>query len=136
MIEQGKSDCFSHSMGADDLAVIMYTSGTTGISEGVMLSNRNLLSNSDCFRHIVDTNMDQTLLVPLNHIFAIFANLNALTADRDIHIYLNLRYMLKDFQAAKSELLFVVPMLVKNMYALLWLEIQQPARMQERQCIF
>lgn len=125
MIEQGKSDCLSHTMGSDDLAVIMYTSGTTGISKGVMLSNRNLLSNSDCFRDFVDTNMDQTLLVPLNHIFAIFAHLNALTADRGIHICMNLRYMLKDFQAAKPELLFVVPMLVKNMYALLWQEIQK-----------
>lgn len=31
----------------DDVAVIIYTGGTTGLSKGVMLSNRNLLSNQE-----------------------------------------------------------------------------------------
>jgi len=39
-------------LGADDLATIVYTSGTTGRPKGVMLSHRNILSNCTVdYRH-------------------------------------------------------------------------------------
>jgi long-chain acyl-CoA synthetase len=37
---------------ADDIAIIAYTSGTTGVPKGVMLSHRNLLSNAQHFLQV------------------------------------------------------------------------------------
>jgi long-chain acyl-CoA synthetase len=56
----------------DDLATILYTSGTTGDSKGVMLSQANLVSNAiatdEAFEHHAS---DRKLCwLPLSHIFA------------------------------------------------------------------
>ena len=63
----------------DDLAVLQYTGGTTGIAKGAMLTNGNLLVNLDqvlavAASHIKDNTCVLTAL-PLYHIFAFTANL-------------------------------------------------------------
>ncbi|RBP53142.1 AMP-dependent synthetase/ligase [Arenicella xantha] len=54
---------------ADDLASIVYTSGTTGRPKGVMLSHRNMLSNAYSGMRSVPLHPDDCLLsfLPLSH---------------------------------------------------------------------
>lgn len=54
-----------------DLATIMYTSGTTGVPKGVMLSHHNLASNAEALIDLVKGEDDVVLLcwLPLSHIF-------------------------------------------------------------------
>ncbi len=56
----------------DDLATILYTSGTTGEPLGVMLSQRNLVTNAHGIAAAVKTSGDETRLgiLPLSHIYA------------------------------------------------------------------
>ena len=56
---------------ADDLAMIVYTSGTTGISKGVMLSHRNILSNAVACKSIITLRRTDRLLsiLPLAHTY-------------------------------------------------------------------
>jgi long-chain acyl-CoA synthetase len=55
----------------NDLATIMYTSGTTGVPKGVMLSHLNLASNAEALIDLVKGEDDVILLcwLPLSHIF-------------------------------------------------------------------
>lgn len=55
----------------EDLATIVYTSGTTGKQKGVMLSHKNILSNVLGAKIIIPVNENDELLsfLPLSHIF-------------------------------------------------------------------
>ena len=57
---------------ADELATILYTSGTTGRPRGVMLSHRNLASNAASAAETLRGGVEQTRLciLPLSHIYA------------------------------------------------------------------
>jgi long-chain acyl-CoA synthetase len=59
-------------LGPDDLATIMYTSGTTGNPKGVMLTHGNLLSNSVASVETSPRGADDVVLnwLPYSHIYA------------------------------------------------------------------
>jgi len=60
--------------GADELAVILYTSGTTGRSKGAMLSHGNMASNALTLREYWGWRSDDVLLhmLPIFHIHGLF----------------------------------------------------------------
>jgi long-chain acyl-CoA synthetase len=59
----------------DDIAVLLYTSGTTGFPKGAMLTNRNLISNVEATIKVINfTSRDRLLLfLPLFHSFSFTA---------------------------------------------------------------
>jgi long-chain acyl-CoA synthetase len=61
-----------HTGSDDDIAVFLYTSGTTGFPKGAMLTNRNLISNAQASREVMDiVHKDRFLLfLPLFHSFS------------------------------------------------------------------
>ncbi len=68
---RGKEPLPKADVGPDDLAEVMFTSGTTGEPKGTMLTHRNLLSNALACTQIFPIGPSQRLLsfIPLSHIF-------------------------------------------------------------------
>ncbi len=67
---------------SEDVAVLQYTGGTTGISKGAQLSHRNLIAHNQMIRHwfsplITDKDGQEIVItaIPMYHIFALSVNL-------------------------------------------------------------
>ena len=63
----------------DDVALLQYTGGTTGVSKGAMLTHRNILANMQQIRHAAWGQIDEgteivLTALPLYHIFALTVN--------------------------------------------------------------
>lgn len=55
----------------DDVAVILFTSGTTGLPKGVVLSHKNIVSNVDAIYQAIDYDAGDIFysVLPLHHVF-------------------------------------------------------------------
>ena len=71
-------------LGKGDLASILYTSGTTGVSKGAMLTHGNLWSNVEVLRQLWHFSHDDVLLhaLPIFHIHGLFVAINICLASR------------------------------------------------------
>jgi long-chain acyl-CoA synthetase len=74
------ADALGHDVSAEDIATIVYTSGTTGPPKGCLLTHRNLLATMDMYEQRLELGGDVVifLFLPLAHVLARLTQLVAL----------------------------------------------------------
>lgn len=74
----------------DDVAAILYTSGTTGRSKGAMITQKNLLTNANALVDIWSWSSEDTLLhaLPIFHVHGLFVALHCVFLSRASAIFL------------------------------------------------
>ncbi|KPJ59928.1 MAG: hypothetical protein AMJ46_09160 [Latescibacteria bacterium DG_63] len=104
----------------DDDAVLIFTSGTTGASKGVLLSHRNISSNVRAVTRAVplDENDRFLSILPLHHTFEVTAGMLApISKGACITFARSLRSkeLLADLRACRATLFVSVPLLYEKM---------------------
>ena len=113
-------------VGHDDLMMLMFTSGTTGRSKGVMLSQKNLFAAMPAFLNPFDdvrkaTGWDTDKFcslsaLPMFHISAMTSLVSWSITGHCINLCNDLKYFYRDIGAMHSEVMAVVPVLLKSLY--------------------
>jgi long-chain acyl-CoA synthetase len=112
---------FPYSSG-EDLAVISYTSGTTGFSKGVMLQHKSLLGNILYAHHNMPLNPKDKILsfLPLAHTYGCaFEFLFPFTLGCDITFLTKTpspKVIMQAFQEIRPALILSVPLVIEKIY--------------------
>jgi len=121
LINSGERTILDYEIDNKTLAVIMYTSGTTGVAKGVMLSHIGIAHGTvACLMNtkIVGSNI---LVLPLHHVFGSIAVVcTMLQNGSEVLINSGLPKFLSDMEKFKPDNLFLVPLFIETFYKRIW----------------
>ena len=128
-LSDGKTDFVNYNVNADDIAAIVYTSGTTGSSKGVMLSHRNIAVDAVASCKNVLAQGTTICILPLHHTFSFTLGIGSIVLYRQpIYITKSVKNIMDDFKEAKPSYLFLVPMVVESMYRKIWISAEEQGK--------
>jgi len=103
----------------EDVAVILYTSGTTGLSKGIMLTHDNILSNIEMMLKVLDVDEKEVFfsVLPIHHVFeGTCGFLAPITLGCQIFYARSLKSkeLIEDLKSARPTIFLVVPLLLEK----------------------
>ncbi|MCI6244173.1 MAG: AMP-binding protein [Lachnospiraceae bacterium] len=100
----------------DQLCTIMFTSGTTGKSKGVMLTHRNLADNATCLDMKIPPRTVLLSVLPIHHAYCLSMDiLKALSLGGIICINDSLLHVAKNIKLFKPNMILMVPLMIETM---------------------
>ena len=117
MIEKGDKSYIDAKIDRDAFSVLLFTSGTSDKSKGVMLSHKNLCANIYSCSCVVPTFGDYTCfsILPLHHTYEFTLDYLFMTAaGGTIGICQGLKYFTKDIKLIKPDFILCVPAFIER----------------------
>ncbi len=101
----------------EDVATIIFTSGTTGKSKGVMLTQDNLASNVEAVEYTVEPGSVLLSVLPIHHAFCLVMDwLKGFSLGTTVCINDSLLHMVKNMGVFKPDVMLMVPMMLETIY--------------------
>ena len=130
LVADGDNRYEKHKIVPNEVASIIFTSGTTSMSKAVMLSNKNIASNIyniNCAEKVYDTDVNLAFL-PLHHTFGSTILLLGL-ADGVTNVFCDgLRHIQENLKEYKVSVFVCVPLLLEAMYKKIYAEVDKQGK--------
>lgn len=128
LIESGERSYFESSIDVDALCSLIFTSGTTGVSKGVMLSQRNICCTIENLARMVHVTTEDTALsvLPLHHVYECTCGfLFPVFMGTSVAFSEGVRYIMKNMKEIRPTKMLCVPLLIETMYRRIWANIRK-----------
>lgn len=131
LLEKGNKEFIETTIDDEKMALILFTSGTTGVPKGVMLSHKNICHVVKGTSKIFKINKGERSLsvLPIHHTFeSIIGILVVLYQGGNIAFCEGLKYVLKNMQEAQASIIVGVPLIVESIYSKIWKEAEKTGK--------
>ncbi|MDD6022000.1 MAG: AMP-binding protein [Oscillospiraceae bacterium] len=126
LIGNGDRSYIEAKIAKDDIAAIVFTSGTTGANKGVMLSHYNFSSNVDGIIDTITQEATSFSVLPMNHVYELSCNImTSIYMNAVIYINDSLRNILPNIQLFKPDAFNSVPLILEGIYNGIWAAAEQ-----------
>ena len=119
IIEKGDNSFTKIEIDPEEFKVLIFTSGTTSNSKGVMLCNRNLAQNINAVNPYVKIHETDRFfsILPLHHTYeSTIGFLLPVARGSSIAVCQGLKYIVPNLKETKPTALLAVPLLIENLY--------------------
>lgn len=120
LLEKGDKTFVDAEVDSDGLSSLLFTSGTTGMAKGVMLSQRNIVEDIMSVKKVVKITPDDTILsvLPLHHTYESSLCFVQLMYTGGCYCFCEgLRYIMRDMQDYQPTIFVTVPLMLEKMHA-------------------
>lgn len=108
-----------------DVASIVFTSGTTGFSKGVMLSRRNLLTNIEASDEFIKLGDCTLSVLPMHHTYEFTLDvLFSIYQGRALAINNSIKYFAQNMKLFAPTDILIVPLVAENLLANVWANVR------------
>ena len=128
LLAGGNKDYMERSIDRDALCSLIFTSGTTGVSKGVMLSQRNICATIEGLSGMVYVDTGDTALsvLPLHHVYECTCGfIYPLYRGATVAFSEGVRYIMRNVKEVSPTKILCVPLLIETMYRKIWANIRK-----------
>ena len=128
LIEKGNREFLDAKTNIEEVAEILFTSGTTSKSKAVMLSHKNIMFNIQHQNMMIDIKPEDIFLsfLPLHHVYeCVCGFLTPIYNGSAVAYCEGLRYIQDNMKEAHASIFLAVPLVFEKMYKKIWAGIEK-----------